>query len=185
MIAKRANRWRLGCGDKDLEWKTILGDLGYTKQNMMLRSIPDPTSLTKALQEDEVFQTKEVDLSKYKGVFWSKYWSKKRGGLYPIDMQYFIGIGPNTEPKGGFFDTIGSVATTYTGGDIHSALAQELLLLGNKFHSSRTLAHAENDINSGKTRNIEDIQTKAGHMLHELMHMSTHKLGKYHIPGMT
>ncbi|KAJ5183301.1 hypothetical protein N7492_000917 [Penicillium capsulatum] len=176
MNAKRTDRWRLQCGDEDLEWKTTLGDLGYTKRNMMLQSIPDPTSLAKALQEDQSFQTKKKDISTYKGVFWSKYWSHKVGDLYPIDSQYFIGIGPDAEPKGSFFETTRSVGSTYTGGDTNSALAKEVLLLSKDFHSSRSLPQAEIDINSRHIRDIEDVQTRAGHLLHELMHMSTHKL---------
>ncbi|KAJ5183782.1 hypothetical protein N7492_001398 [Penicillium capsulatum] len=175
-LDKKSSRWRLECGEEDLKWITTLGDLSY-KSKVSRKPKTDP--LPKALQEDMAFQIKDMDISHYKGVYWSQYWSyldtnRIGGARYTLNRQYFVGPDALTHTQGPSETT--TIAETYYMGLFNSALASQLLLLYQPFRDwKRSLSQAAQEVDSGKIKRINSVFTKAGTLLHELTHMSTHK----------
>ncbi|KAJ5601782.1 hypothetical protein N7510_011316 [Penicillium lagena] len=166
-------RWRVECGDSDLKWATTLGRLGYPEFES---KTPDPTSLVKELSR---YADKEdsLDLRDFQGLFFSRYWSRKNSRHYSYRNAYYLLPGTTGSPESGFCASKGNpVAITLYDGEYSTMLADRFLVLCSSFFAAKSLEQAAEKVSqeAGCGLTLDDIETRAGILLHELMHISTH-----------
>ncbi|KAJ5092544.1 hypothetical protein NUU61_007414 [Penicillium alfredii] len=163
LLANRSekSRWKIECGDKDLEWASTLGDMEVKSGK------PNPESLSKAVSE---LAGKE-EISHYQGLFYSKFWSPKSlfGNYIWKSTKYLLPDKPETT-KSGFCAS--EIAITSTS-DV-KIMAKNYLTLCDPYFARQSLTWAHSQV--GAVNSLDNLPLKAGILLHELMHMTSLKV---------
>ncbi|KAJ5593954.1 uncharacterized protein N7459_000162 [Penicillium hispanicum] len=169
------SRWKVECGDADLKWATTLGDLGYTKKKS---TTPDPTSLVDTVAKYR--NRGAIDIRILPGLFFSKYWSPQKDGHYEYKKALYLkseGSEGQNPTRARFCATAGHpAAVTLWSSEWNSMLAKNLIVFCGPFLRALNLLQAKQTQMS--VCDMDDAMTRAGIVLHELMHISSHLLAR-------
>lgn len=162
------------CGDTNLNWATTLGDLGVTEPDSTTK---DNTNLTNALSQQ--YPDKSEELSTYKGLFFSKYWSPKSSDnseTYEWQDAYYLRPGPQESTDTTTYCKSWNAYAMTSDGAGKKPWGPRSLVLCDAFFKLMTLSKAK--ALQRRAESIDQLATKAGILVHELMHIATLGIGE-------